>query len=273
MNLKYFDAHLHWFINSAFADRLAENIGDRSSGEYYIDTYCKDGTLVGGIIMGNGDIHQQGINIPDNFYYCLGLDLKEQVAQIDDYFDCIEEHLMREKCVGIEIYPGYIPIYPNSGYYDSIYKLLVRYNKVLSVHTGMLASLSGKLKYAHPLHLDDIAIDYPSLRIVMCHFGNPFLSEAAAVLERNKNVYVDLSGLIEGPFDAQKFMIEEKNYIELLKTWIQYIGDNQRFMFGTDWPAVKCDIYTEFISELFPENDIENILINNALNIYNIKGD
>ena len=68
-------------------------------------------------------------------------------------------------------------------------------------------------------------------------------------------------------------MIEEKNYIELLKTWIQYIGDNQRFMFGTDWPAVKCDIYTEFISELFPENDIANILINNALNIYNIKGD
>ena len=44
-------------------------------------------------------------------------------------------------------------------------------------------------------------------------------------------------------------------------------------MFGTDWPAVKCDIYAEFISELFPATDIENVLINNALNIYNIKGD
>ena len=223
--------------------------------------------------MGNGDIHQQGINIPDNFYYCLGLDLKEQVDQIDDYLGCIEEHLMREKCVGIKIYPGYISIYPNSGYYDSIYKLLVRYNKVLSVHTGMLASLSGKLKYTHPLHLDDIAVDYPSLRIVMCHFGNPFLSEAAAVLERNKNVYADLSGLIEGSFDPQKIMNGEKNYINLLKTWIQYVGDNQRFMFGTDWPAVKCDTYAEFISELFPATDIENVLINNALNIYNIKSD
>lgn len=273
MNCKYFDAHLHWFINSDFADRLAESIGDCSSKEYYMDAYYKHGTLVGGVVMGNGDILLQGKNIPDNFYYCLGLDLWEQVTQIDDYLDCIEEHLMCGKCVGIKIYPGYIPLYPNSGYYDSIFKLLVQYNKVLAVHTGMLASLSGKLKYTHPLHLDDIAVDYPGLRIVMCHFGNPFLSEAAAVLERNKNVYADLSGLIEGVFDTQKFMHEEKKYIEILKAWIQYIGDNQRFMFGTDWPAVKCDTYVEFISKLFPANDIEDVLINNALNIYNIKGD
>jgi hypothetical protein len=178
---------------------------------------------------------------------------------------------MRSKCVGIKIYPGYIPIYPNSGFYNSIFELLIKYNKVLAVHTGMLANLRGKLKYAHPLHLDDVAVDYPNLRIVMCHFGNPFLSEAAAVMERNHNIYADLSGLIEGIFDVREFMRDENSYIEVLKTWINYVGDNKRFMFGSDWPAVKCDVYSEFVTELFAPNDIEDILVNNALKIYNIK--
>lgn len=273
MENRYFDAHLHWFINSDFANELAYEIGEQSTQDYYVDTYYNQGASVGGIIMGNGDICLQGNNIPCDFYYCLGFDVKEQVEHLEEYIDVIENHLKCDKCVGVKIYPGYMPIYPNSEHYNLVYKLLIQYNKVLSVHTGMLASLAGKLKYAHPLYLDDVAVDYPDLKIVMCHFGNPFLSEAAAVLERNKNVYADLSGLIEGVFDVQKFMDEENNYVELLKTWIKYVGDNSRFMFGTDWPAVNCDMYAKFISELFPLNDVEDVLINNALEIYNIKGD
>lgn len=89
-------------------------------------------------------------------------------------------------------------------------------------------------------HLDDIAVDYPELRIVMCHFGNPFLAEAAAVMEPNRNVYADLSGLLEGLFVTEHFVKTEELYISNLKTWIRYIGEPERFLFGTDWPAVKC---------------------------------
>lgn len=270
MRQRYFDAHLHWFVNSKFADELAYNIGETSTQECYVNSYYNNTPLVGGIIMGNGDIQLQGVNIPQNFYYCLGLDLWEQVSHLKDYLFDIEQHLKRSNCVGIKIYPGYIPMYPNSDQYIPIFELLVKYNKVLSIHTGMLASLAGKLKYAHPLSLDDIAADYPCLKIVMCHFGNPFLSDAAAVMERNKNIYADLSGLIEGPFDVTEFINNEKSYVDLLKTWIEYVGDNKRFMFGTDWPAVKCDVYADFISTLFSEEELDDILVNNALSIYNI---
>ena len=132
----------------------------------------------------------------------------------------------------------------------------------------MLASLNGKLKYAHPLHLDDVATDHPNLRIVMCHFGNPFLSEAAAVIERNQNVYADLSGLLEGKFLTEELLKIQEPYINTLKTWINYLGDNSRFIFGTDWPAVKCDEYVKFISLLFPKESLEDVLINNALEVY-----
>lgn len=265
--LKYFDAHMHWFKSSPFADMLAEKIGDQSNQEYYIETYRKTG-LCGGIVMGNGNINLQGKNIPENFYYCLGIDNPDDVDSINELLPIIEQHLQRCQCVGVKLYPGYIQTYPEDEHYEQIYNLLEKYSKVLAIHTGMLASLNGKLKYAHPLHIDDVATDHPSLRIVMCHFGNPFLSDAAAVMERNQNVYADLSGLLEGIFVTEEFLKIQDAYIRILKTWINYIGDNKRFLFGTDWPAVKCDEYVKFISLLFPKEDLKNVLVKNSLEVY-----
>ena len=45
--------------------------------------------------------------------------------------------------------------------------------------------------------LDEVAADHPDTQFVMCHFGNPFLEAAAAVVEKNPNVAADLSGLLE----------------------------------------------------------------------------
>ena len=272
MYKKYFDAHFHWFDHSAFSDRLSSNIGDLDTKEYFLETYGRYG-MTGGIMMGNGGIEKQGDSLPDGFYYCVGLD---QIACTDDIREAlpaIEKHLQREKCVGVKLYPGYVPLYPHDECYVEVLELLLNYNKTLAVHTGMLAALSGKLKYAHPIHLDDIAVDYPELRIVMCHFGNPFLAEAAAVMEHNRNVYADLSGLLEGLFVTEHFVKTEELYISNLKTWIRYIGEPERFLFGTDWPAVKCDEYVKFIASLFDEKEIEQVLRYNAYQAYNIKYD
>ena len=86
----------------------------------------------------------------------------------------IESHLQRKRCVGVKLYPGYYELYPNDKSLYPIYKMTEEYGKVLSVHTGMVAGNGGHLKYCRPIHLDDIATDFPGLKIVMCHFGNPF---------------------------------------------------------------------------------------------------
>ena len=91
------------------------------------------------------------------------------------------------------------------------------------------------------------------------------------LMEHNKNVYADLSGLIEGPFRTEEFMEREKAYTDLLKLWIRYVGDCKRFMFGTDWPAVDCVEYGRFIAGLFREDEAEHVMFRNALEIYNIK--
>ena len=51
----------------------------------------------------------------------------------------------------------------------------------------------------------------------MCHFGNPFLQEAAAVLGKNPNVCADLSGLLEGRVELDRYFEEQAGYAGLLK--------------------------------------------------------
>lgn len=267
-NYKYFDAHFHLFDNTELGNTLAKNIDEQSTKEYFINKYYTNGNMIGGIVMGNGLLEKQGINLPDNFFYCAGLDEKSYFPLNSEIYTKIEQHLKNEKCVGVKLYPGYISLYPNDEQYYKIFKLLLKYNKVLSVHTGMPVGLGGKIKYTKPIHIDDIAVDFPDLKIVMCHFGNPFLNEAGAVMEHNSNVFSDLSGLIEGKFNADTV---SKYDMYTLKTWIEYVEDPKRFIFGTDWPVTNCNEYQRFILKMFDEKYIKDIMINNALNIYGIK--
>ncbi|RAZ23822.1 amidohydrolase, partial [Klebsiella oxytoca] len=68
--------------------------------------------------------------------------------------------------------------------YEPVYELAARYDKPVAVHMGLTAFPRAHLKYAHPLTLDEVAADHKRTRFVMCHFGNPFLESAAAVVEK-----------------------------------------------------------------------------------------
>jgi uncharacterized protein len=68
------------------------------------------------------------------------------------------------------------------------------------IHTGDTYSPTGRVKYSHPLHVDDVAVDYPKVRFVICHLGNPWFRDCMEVVYKNDNVYTDMSGLTLGDF-------------------------------------------------------------------------
>ncbi|MCD7838428.1 MAG: amidohydrolase family protein [Clostridiales bacterium] len=278
--MKIVDAHMHLFTgNSTLAsagkipdrqtgDRMAQAIRQKNTVEFIASHYREIG-ISGGIVMGTGDLETQGEDLPDGYYYCVGL-TEVPLKQLGASLELIERHLRRETCVGIKLYPGYFSFYPSDTVFCPVYKLLLKYGKVLVVHTGQTASRNAKLKYARPIYLDEIAVDFPDLKIVMCHFGNPFLAEAAAVLEKNPNVYADLSGLLEGPIDMELLIKNQERYLSSLREWICYGGDSRKFMFGTDWPAVSCVEYINFIKEIVPSSWWANVFSANAERIYSL---
>ena len=112
--------------------------------------------------------------------------------------------------------------------------------------------------------------DHKHTRFVMCHFGNPFLESAAAVVEKNPNVAADLSGLLEGRVDIDSYFQEQAGYASLLTTWLTAIGQWDDIMYGTDWPIVNLEEYIRFIQRLVPERHWEKVFFQNANRIYGL---
>jgi len=91
------------------------------------------------------------------------------------------------------------------------------------VHTGTSIFPRARCKYGNPLELDDVAIDFPELQIVLAHGGRPFwMGEAFFVLRRHKNVWFDLSGI------PPKALL---NYFPKLAEL------EAKLLWGTDWPS------------------------------------
>ena len=271
--MKIIDAHLHLFPQDPEAEDMARQVGHSNSVDHLRQVY--DGLqIVHGVVMGNHSLDPGYHQYPaDLFHYCIGLDSSLQDQQgglAPDYVERVEENLRRESCCGVKLYPGYNHIWLSDPLYEPVYRLAAQYGKPVAVHMGLTAFPGAHLKYAHPLVLDETAADHPETRFVMCHFGNPFLESAAAVVEKNPNVAADLSGLLEGRVDLDRYFQHQAGYVSQLRTWLTAIQQWDSIMFGTDWPIVNLEEYIDFIRRLVPKEHWEAVFFGNANRIYGL---
>ena len=99
--------------------------------------------------------------------------------------------------------------------------------------TGRLVrSRSGsagiRLKYSNPMYLDDVAVDFPEMPIILAHPSFPWQEEALSVAQHKPNVYIDLSGW--SPKYFPPILVRYAN--SLLK---------HKMLFGSDWPVIRPD--------------------------------
>lgn len=83
---------------------------------------------------------------------------------------------------------------PNDKRYYPIYEVAVHFDIPVLHHTGTHYHFGKRLKYAKPLFIDDVAVDFPSLKLIIAHFGWPWYEEAIAVAMRHQNVFINVAG-------------------------------------------------------------------------------
>ena len=150
----------------------------------------------------------------------------------------------------------------------AVFRIAAKHDVPVMIHTGDTYSKTAKVRMAHPLLVDDIAVDYPDVRFVMCHLGNPWFQDAAEVLYKNDNVFADISGLTLG-----EFTYDFERYVAMrLKDMITYMGDpGQQLMYGTDWPLVGMRPYVKLLDELeFTDEQYENVAWRTAARVFGI---
>jgi predicted TIM-barrel fold metal-dependent hydrolase len=188
----------------------------------------------------------------------------------------IEHH--RDKIVALKAYLGYFHFGPDHPNYVPYYKIAAKYNLPVIFHTGDNWSTTAKLKYAHPLLVDEVAVDHPSVRFVLAHFGNPWLIDAAEVIFKNPNVWADLSGLFVGSDREIQDLLEAAKQPDSapglifsdLKKAIGYVGDYTKFLYGSDWPLAPMASYRRLIESLIPKEHHREVFRTNAENLFNL---
>lgn len=177
----------------------------------------------------------------DRLYGIASVHMKEMFTSKDMSLDSLYRAL-DNGAVGVKLYTGYEHFAPNSDQVRFVLDMIKPYKRPVIFHTGdCLNSISNaKLKYAMPLDIDDIAVDFPDQTFVIAHMGFPFVREAAQVCYKNKNVYADTSGFVYGQFSQ-----DDINQFEIaLKEFTNRDVDN-KLLFGTDFPISNQRSYID----------------------------
>jgi hypothetical protein len=168
---------------------------------------------------------------------------------------------------GLKLYPGYEPFYPHDPRLKVVYDLAEEFGVPVMIHSGDTYSPRGKVKYAHPLEVDEVAVDHPNVNFVICHLGNPWLVDCMEVVYKNRNVYADFSGLILGDFTEAFEDYMEQQIGEV----ILYAGEPRKFLYGSDWPICSMKSYVEFVRQLrLSPADLQAIMYENARQLFKL---
>jgi uncharacterized protein len=194
-----------------------------------------------------------------------------------DHLQGVEAALKAGKVKALKAYLGYLHHGPDSPGYVPYYELAATYKLPVVFHTGDTYSSKAKLRFAHPLLVDEVAVDHPNVRFVLAHFGNPWLVDAAEVVYKNDNVWADLSGLIvgdealfQGHFQARKPIPEIADAILGVRQAMRYTGKPDRFLYGSDWPLAPMAGYRKLIEAIVPPDQRQAVFVDNARDLFGL---
>jgi uncharacterized protein len=177
------------------------------------------------------------------------------------------ERLIKDYGVkGFKFHPTVQGYYPYDRMAWPIYEVINEYQLPAIFHTGHSGIGSGmrcggglRLEYSNPMHLDDVAMHFPDMQVVMAHPSWPWQDEALSVAMHKPNVWIDLSGWSPKYFPPQ--LIQYCN--TLLK---------DRVLFGSDFPLITPERWIKDAQQSgFKPEVMPGILKDNALRLLKLK--
>lgn len=227
------------------------------------------------ILMNSSDESITGIKaVPNDF-------VAETVGRFPDVFmgmgaidpwqgELARHEIVRIKELGLhgigELNPARQHFYPNDRRFYPLWEEAQNQQLPILFHSGYAAAGSGtpggggvKLKYCQPLLLDDVAADFPDLKIICAHPSWPWTAESLAIARHKPNFYIDLSGWAPKYFPP-----------ELVSQVNSMIPD--KALFGSDAPSLSLDRWLAEFEELPIKSEVRSkIMLTNAAKLFGIK--
>jgi predicted TIM-barrel fold metal-dependent hydrolase len=199
---------------------------------------------------------------PDRFMGFASVDPHKGKAAVIEMERSVKELGLR----GLKLHPISQAFFPNDIRFYPLWEKCAELGVPVLFHTGQTAVGAGlpgggglKLKYAQPIHMDDVAADFPTLNIIMAHPGVPWQEEQLSIALHKPNVFIDLSGW--SPKYFRPILVQYANSIL-----------QDKVLYGSDFPALTPERWLRDFEglELKPEVR-QKILLDNAKKLLKIE--
>jgi len=222
-----------------------------------LDTSAQEHWAFKGKGLSNDQIADFVKRHPDRFIGYASVDPKRSDA-VEELERCVKELDLK----GVKFHPSAVNLYPNDEkYFYPLYEKCVELNIPVQSHSGTTGLYFTKIKYTMPIHYDDVAVDFPTLKLVLLHFGiGGWHDQAMSIAFRHPNVYLDLSGA--SPYIIPKDLLFAAN--------TPFFQD--KVVFGTDYPFVGMAkwfaTYNKAIPDIFTEETKKKVFRENAIALH-----
>jgi predicted TIM-barrel fold metal-dependent hydrolase len=167
---------------------------------------------------------------------------------------------------GFKFHPGLQAFSPSDPDFTPLWDVLEDLGVIALFHTGQTgigAGLAGgrgiKLRYSDPLLLDDVAADFPGLRIIMAHPAVPWVDTQISIATHKANVYIDLSGWSPRYFPPQ--------LVKALNGPLRH-----KVLFGSDFPVITPDRWFADLAGLEIKPEVKPLLVKeNAIRLLGLE--
>jgi predicted TIM-barrel fold metal-dependent hydrolase len=194
---------------------------------------------------------------PDRFSGLAGVDPTEGMNGVRR----LEHAVTKLGFIGAHTYPHWFEVAPNDRKYYPFYTKCCELGVPIQMQVGqsLVYYKPRPLRsVGRPIHLDDIACDFPELKIIGIHIGIPWHDEMIAMAWKHENVFIGS--------DAHSPKYWPANFVHYLKTYGRH-----KVMFGTDYPVLAFERTMAEIKQLNLAAEVESLFLrDNALRVYNL---
>ncbi len=166
---------------------------------------------------------------------------------------------------GLKLHPPLQQFSPDDRIADPLYEVFAEARLPVLFHTGHSGIGTGmpggggvRLKYGNPMLVDDVAVDFPEMPIILAHPSFPWQDEAISVCLHKPTVYIDLSGWSPKYFSA---------------TLIQYANTllKHKVLFGSDYPLITPDRWLADFETIAIRDEVRPLILkDNAVKLFGL---
>jgi predicted TIM-barrel fold metal-dependent hydrolase len=200
------------------------------------------------------DVCQQ---YPDRFSGLAGIDCHRGMQGLYD----LEEAVRNFGFVGAHLYPHWCELPPDHAKYYPYYAKCCELDIPIMMQVGhnLVYSRSRRLpSVGRPITLDQVAIDFPELKLIGIHIGVPWTEEMISMCWKHENVYT------AGDAYAPKYW--PKEFVHYANSYGKH-----KVMFGTDWPVIDPERAVQEIDELGFRDEAKQMLMrDNAMRVFKL---